>query len=58
MKKLIDSCDEEDRKEMLNMVIDDNGWKAPERYKNTIGYDTLLNQAKTEEMKKLIEENL
>jgi len=51
---LINACDDEDLKEMINVVISNDGWEAPNKYKDTNGYKTLLNQAKSDEMKELI----
>jgi hypothetical protein len=57
-QKLITACDDEDLKEMINVVIDYDGWEAPNKYKDSNGYKTLLNQAKSDEMKELIKKYL
>jgi hypothetical protein len=55
LQQLIDGCiDYQDRKDMLNNVIDSEGWSKDKKYYDGNLYKCLLDYAKSDEMKKFI----
>jgi len=56
VQKMIDATIKlgDDPKEMIDIIIDSDGWETPIKYKGSPDYKTVLSFAKSEEMKKLL----